>query len=134
MEGIPLLLSMICINSTYCPSDLASPPVNFHEKTSVLGAYVDAELLKLEEEIKGQTLRVATLEDYPLSYVDKVDKQDVGRGQAFEFLEMLMERFKFNYTIVKPKYNIIGGSNSTDGSLVELLMHNVSWNLNRHCI
>lgn len=126
MEGIPLLLSMVCINSTYCPGEVVTPAVNLDMKLSILGKTANPVMEKLEEEIKGKTLRIATLEDYPLSYVDKVNNELVGRGQAFQFLDMLMQRFKFNYTLVKPSSNIIGGSNSTDGSLIELLMHDVS--------
>lgn len=125
MEGIPLLLSMICINATYCPNEMAAPSENYNVMRSQT-VYVNKAMEKLVEEIKGQTLRVATLEDYPLSYVDTVGKMEIGRGQAFEFLDILMKKYNFNYTIVKPKFNIIGGSNSSDGSLIELLMHKVS--------
>lgn len=36
-------------------------------------------------------------------------------------LEFLMEKFKFNYTLVMPEHNIVGSSDDMDGSIIELL-------------
>lgn len=127
MEGIALLLSMVCINTTFCPSSITSPGVNLIENKLEANGY-DNGMEELAKELKGKTLRVVTLEDWPLSYTERVNGTFVGRGQAFEFFEMLMEKFEFNYTIVRPKYNIIGSTGNTDGSLISTLLEDVREN------
>lgn len=46
---------------------------------------LNAELNKIAAELKGQTLNVTTLEDYPLSYVERDNKTGVtiGKGKLF---------------------------------------------------
>ncbi|KAL9702646.1 hypothetical protein quinque_006164 [Culex quinquefasciatus] len=84
-------------------------------------AVKDAFQEKLANELKGRMLKVTTLEDWPLSYTERINGTLIGRGVAFEMLEFLMEKFKFNYTLVMPEHNIVGSSDDMDGSIIELL-------------
>lgn len=135
MEGIALLLSTICISAT-CPSPHPSLGVNtrqkFYQDTNQTLKNQDAELAKLAQELKGQTLNVTTLEDFPLSYVERSNESEkliygefVGRGWAFEFFEFLMKKYNFTYRIAKPDANIVGGTNDSEGSLMQMVIKNV---------
>jgi hypothetical protein len=46
-------------------------------------------------------------------------------GWAFEFFGFLMKKFDFKYKIIIPDYNIVGGSNDSDGSLMQLMVKEV---------
>ncbi|XP_001651932.2 glutamate receptor ionotropic, kainate 2 [Aedes aegypti] len=81
----------------------------------------DAFMEQLANELKGRMLKVTTLEDWPLSYTERQNGTLVGRGVAFELLEFLMEKFKFNYTLVMPEHNIVGSTKDMEGSIIELL-------------
>lgn len=124
-----MMLSAICLNTTFCPTQNAQPNINFIEflprdtlKTSQI---IQDSLKKLAMELKGQTLTVTTLEDYPLSYVEKVNGTLIGKGWAFEFFEFLMKKYDFKYTLISPDFNIVGGSNDSEGSLMQVIMKNV---------
>ncbi|XP_058054740.1 probable glutamate receptor [Anopheles bellator] len=84
-------------------------------------AEVKAQLQLLREKLAGKTLRVATLQDWPLSYTAKINGTIVGGGVAFDLLEFLMEKFNFTYELVMPQQNIVGSSNDMAGSVLELL-------------
>lgn len=130
MEGMALMLSAICLNTTFCPTQNAQPNVNLNEflprDTHKTSKAIEDELKKLAMELKGQTLTVTTLEDYPLSYTETVNGTLIGNGWAFEFFEFLMKKFDFKYTLIKPQANIVGGSNDSEGSLMQLIMKKVS--------
>lgn len=133
MEGMTLMLSAMCLNATVCPNQHAHPGVNFYEflprdlyRTS---KEQDDEMKKLAAEIKGQTLQITTLEDYPLSYMVRENGTLVGKGWAFEFFETLMRKYDFKYNLVMPEYNIIGSSNDSDGSLLQMILGNVRKNI-----
>lgn len=77
MEGVALILSTICFNSTACQDLPIVPPINYVEfyKGEIYSADVEIAMLekrkkleKIARDLKGQTLRITTLEDYPLSY------------------------------------------------------------------
>lgn len=130
MEGIALLLSSICINDTYCPPAHANIGVNTYEflPRDLYKTEADAknEMAKLAAEIKGQTLTVTTLEDFPLSYVERNGTTVQGKGWAFEFFDILANKFNFSYNIVVPQYNILGSSNDSQGSLMQMITQKVS--------
>jgi CTP:phosphocholine cytidylyltransferase-like protein len=46
-------------------------------------------------------------------------------GWAFEFFEFLMKKYNFTYNIVMSDYNIVGGSNDSEGSLMQMMLKNV---------
>jgi hypothetical protein len=129
MAGLALLLSTICLNAT-CTSDksvvnynISSPSINV-ELSRQLKA---AQLKELENQLNGQNLQITTLIDYPLSYVTKEGGNLVGKGVAFDFLETLMRKFNFTYTLKMPKRNIFGSTNDMDGSILDLMKSGVSF-------
>lgn len=138
MEGVALLLSTICINATYCPNPHQVADVNY--KTNVVrdlhvtAKSLDDELKQLAAELKGQRLNITTLEDYPLSYVERSNDSErangsgafKGKGWAFEFFDYLCQKYNFSYNLIVPDYNIVGGSNDSEGSLMQMIMKNVS--------
>ena len=88
MSGINLLLSAICLNSTFCPNQQPIIGINSFEalprdnfKTTEA---FNAELKIIAAELKGKILNVTTLEDFPLSYVEKNNKtgEFVGKGKS----------------------------------------------------
>lgn len=129
MEGLALMLSTICLNTTFCPDLHTNPGVNFKEilPNDLYRTHKaqEDELKKLADELKGQTLQVTTLEDYPLSYVEKENGTLVGKGLAFEFFEILMKKYDFKYNLIIPDFNILGGTNDSEGSLLQMLIRNV---------
>lgn len=134
MDGVALILSTICFNSTFCQESPIVPPLNFVEfyKGEIYSADIAIAMLekqkrldKIARDLKGQTLTITTIEDYPLSYVERVNDKLVLRGRAFDFLEILMKRFDFKYEIVLPNFNIAGSSNDSTGSVMELLIQKV---------
>lgn len=136
MDGMALMLSAICLNSALCPSPHPPADVNLrqsvHRDLKTTSKVIEDELAKLAAEIKGQILNITTLEDFPLSYVERSNETEklrygefVGRGWAFEFFEYLMNKFNFTYRIVRPDINIVGGTNDSDGSLMMMIRQNV---------
>ena len=85
-------------------------------------------LANLAKELRGKTLRVTTLRDPPLSYTVIENNVTVGKGISFDFLDFLVEKFDFKYEIILPKYNILGSSNDIEGSILEMMTKNVSYN------
>lgn len=67
------------------------------------------------------------MQDFPLSYTEIINGTRVGKGIAFEILEVLTEKFKFNYELVMPERNIIGSTTDMEGSLLQLLMNGVNY-------
>lgn len=125
MEGIALMLSTICVNQTFCVPTHVAPDVNTYQFLP-RDLYLSAkerkdEMAKLAAELKGQTLNVTTLEDYPLSYVERVNGTKIGRGWAFEFFEVLMKKYDFKYNLIEPDFNIVGSTNDTEGSLMQMI-------------
>ncbi|XP_053675806.1 glutamate receptor ionotropic, delta-2 [Anopheles nili] len=81
----------------------------------------ERELQELRQRLAGTTLRVTTLQDWPLSYTVKVNGTIVGAGVAFDLLEFLMEKFNFTYELVMPEQNIVGSTQDMPGSVLALL-------------
>nr|XP_040234814.2 glutamate receptor ionotropic, delta-1 [Anopheles coluzzii] len=81
----------------------------------------EREMQELRRRLAGTTLRVTTLQDWPLSYTVKINGTYIGAGVAFELLEFLMEKFNFTYELVMPEQNIVGSSNDMAGSVLQLL-------------
>lgn len=83
-------------------------------------------LKKLREWVNGRHLRIATLEDYPLSYTEtQPDGTKKGMGVSFILLDFLKEKFGFTYEVMVPKGNIIGSKSDYGGSLIEMLNSSV---------
>jgi actin-related protein len=119
--GISLILSMVCVNGASCEAESQPPGVNYVE--NIVDNDHKQNLEELAKQLKGKTLKVVTLEDYPLSYYERsADNTTLrGKGRAFEFFEILMKKYDFNYTIVKPQRNEIGYIGNSDGTLLSVL-------------
>ncbi|XP_055856545.1 glutamate receptor ionotropic, delta-2 [Episyrphus balteatus] len=77
---------------------------------------------KMREYVNGNHFRIATVEDYPLSYTQKkADGTLAGLGVSFELIDFLAKKFNFTYEVVVPQGNIIGSTEDYDNSLVEVL-------------
>jgi hypothetical protein len=89
MSGMTLLMSTICLNASFCPNQQPSVGVNLRENSprDVFASTeaLNAELKKIAAELKGQVLNITTLEDFPLSYVERhnVTGGMVGKGKKF---------------------------------------------------
>ncbi|XP_058463209.1 glutamate receptor ionotropic, kainate 4 [Malaya genurostris] len=101
-------------------SDGEFPTTPLESSQVVKNAYWE----QLANELRGRTLKVTTLEDWPLSYTERINGTLFGRGVAFALFEFIMEKFKFNYTLVIPEHNIVGSSTDMEGSVIELLANN----------
>jgi len=77
--------------------------------------------------IGGKHLRIATLEDFPLSYTEVLENGTrVGHGVSFQIIDFLKKKFNFTYEVVVPQDNIIGSPNDFDRSLIEMVNSSVS--------
>lgn len=65
------------------------------------------------------------LKDYPLSYTRIENGTVVGKGIAFDIFNFLHEKFKFEYTIVLPENNIVGSTDDSAGSIINMLDNDV---------
>lgn len=90
-------------------------------------ALKEKRLAALKKWLNGRHLRIATLEDYPLSYTKTYENGTVeGWGVAFELIDFLKEKFNFTYEVLVPKGNIIGSQSDFPNSLIEMLNKSVS--------
>lgn len=84
-------------------------------------------LRQMRDWINGKHLRIATLEDYPLSYTQVLDNGTrIGQGVSFQIIEFLQKKFNFTYDVVVPQDNIIGSTTDFDRSLIEMVNNSVS--------
>ncbi|KAF5302010.1 hypothetical protein FQR65_LT08675 [Abscondita terminalis] len=65
----------------------------------------------LESELRGKHLNIATLQNGALSGAVKINNTWVGRGIAFDIVELLQEFYNFDYTIMVPLENNLGSKN-----------------------
>ncbi|KAF5296313.1 hypothetical protein FQA39_LY12530 [Lamprigera yunnana] len=72
-------------------------------------------LKNLITNLKGQTLKIITTQNYPLNYAEKVNGAYVGKGAAFDFLHYIRDLTGFKYTLTVHDDNVLG--NKTDGIL-----------------
>ncbi|CAO1399563.1 unnamed protein product [Diamesa serratosioi] len=129
MAGMALILNAMCMNAMNCEPPNSTIPSNYDviRNGTVLIESESAKevmLANLAKELRGKTLRVTTLRDPPLSYTINVNNVTVGKGISFEFLDFLVEKFDFKYEIILPKYNILGSTDDTQGSILEMMSTN----------
>nr|UVX20223.1 ionotropic receptor [Endoclita signifer] len=123
--GVELLLSTICINATFCP-DVFEENRPF-ENTSMADLIIIPEskrnlhLSLLRKELNGKHLRIGTIENFPLSYTEMVNGTRVGRGVAFQFVDVLKRKLNFTYTVRLPARNWEGGYGRLEKSLLGML-------------
>jgi hypothetical protein len=60
-----------------------------------------------------------TQQEYPLSYMEG----DVPKGIVFDFVEILKDKYGFNYTVKMPQENIIGDE---DRGIISMVYKKVS--------
>lgn len=135
MAGVALILNAICFNSTLCQIPPVVPKVNDVELMKGELYYGDIkqsqeekkkQLEKIARDLKGQTLAITTIEDFPLSYIERdKDGNMILKGRAMDFFEMLMKKYDFKYEVKMPKANIYGSSNDSTGSIMEMLVRKV---------
>lgn len=136
MAGIALILNAVCFNTTLCQIPSPIPRINtveFFKGELYFGDVKQSQeekkkqMEKIARDLKGQTLTITSLEDYPLSYAER-DKNGnlVLMGRAMDFFEILMKKYDFKYELVMPKYNIYGSSNDSTGSVLEMLLQKVT--------
>lgn len=117
---------------TDVPIDVDAANVGLDEETPVETLEVlrnkREKLRNMKTWINGRHLRIATLEDYPLSYTQTLENGTrVGRGVSFQIIEFLQEKFNFTYEVVVPQDNIIGSKADLDRSLIEMVNNSVSF-------
>ncbi|EDW72688.1 uncharacterized protein Dwil_GK17045 [Drosophila willistoni] len=79
-------------------------------------------LSDMRDWINGKHLRIATLEDYPLSYTELLDNGTrIGHGVSFQIIDFLRKKFNFTYEVFVPQDNIIGSPTDYDRSLIEMV-------------
>ncbi|XP_064544875.1 glutamate receptor 2 [Drosophila montana] len=111
---------------TELPMDVEAASVGLDEDAPIETLEVirnkKEKLRNMREWINGKHLRIATLEDYPLSYTEMLDSGTrVGRGVSFQIIGFLQEKFNFTYDVVVPQDNIIGSTADLDRSLIEMV-------------
>ncbi|XP_052122781.1 glutamate receptor ionotropic, delta-1 [Frankliniella occidentalis] len=61
----------------------------------------------------GKKLTIATWEDWPTSGTKKNERGErVGDGFAFEFVDILRDKFRFSYDIITPEQNVLGDAHT----------------------
>jgi hypothetical protein len=135
MAGVALILNAVCFNSTLCQIPLSVPTINEVELMKGELFYGDIkqtqeekkkQIEKIARDLKGQTLTITTIEDFPLSYAERdKDGKLILKGRAMDFFEMLMKKYDFKYELKMPKTNIYGSSNDSTGSIMEMLVRKV---------
>lgn len=117
---------------TEVPLDVHAENVGLDEETPMETLEVlrnkREKLRNMKAWINGRHLRIATLEDYPLSYTQVLENGTrVGHGVSFQIIEFLQEKFNFTYEVVVPQDNILGSKVDLDRSLIEMLNNSVSF-------
>ncbi|CAH1993607.1 unnamed protein product [Acanthoscelides obtectus] len=120
----------LCLNSTSCENDIVTSPYmsqgNITEQSvQVLGTpsmdFRRSRLLKLTEEIKAESFRIATFQNNYLNGYVKENGSIKGTGIAFDIIKILQQKLKFNYTIVVPEDEVFLTENKKEKGAKVLL-------------
>lgn len=116
MAGVELILATIC-NATFCDNVFDNPLLD-----TQLTARQE-EIQVLQDEVNGKHLKIATLNNYPLSWTEKLENGTiVGNGVAFIIINILRQKFNFTFEIVLPEKNIeMGTGKKPDESVINLV-------------
>ncbi|XP_072376313.1 glutamate receptor ionotropic, delta-2 [Diabrotica undecimpunctata] len=93
-----IVLVGLCLNST-CDIEEAQP----------LSTYRQQQLIQLEQDLATETLLITTLQNGELSGYDRINGSLVGTGIAFDILNILQDKYGFNYSIVLPQDHVFLG-------------------------
>nr|XP_026491365.1 glutamate receptor ionotropic, delta-2 [Vanessa tameamea] len=115
MAGVQLILATIC-NASFCNDGFDNP---------LTATYIPpekSELQNLKNEINGKHLRIATYNNYPLSFTKRTENGTIiGKGVAFFLINTLREKLNFTYEIVLPERNIELGGRKPEDSVIGLV-------------
>ncbi|XP_050672768.1 glutamate receptor ionotropic, delta-1 [Leptidea sinapis] len=76
----------------------------------------------LTDFVNGRHLKIATFNNYPLSWTERTDNGTIiGHGVAFEVVNVLQEKFNFTYEVVLPEKNFIMNNGRPEESLIGLI-------------
>lgn len=128
-KGLQLLLDIALCVANLCPPDsetgLTGPKkdLNYEVESLYDPKATNKEIFQmLRNNINGSHLKVATLEDFPLSYTElNKDGKLEGKGVAFALFDFLSEKYNFTYEVHKPAENKIGSSTDFENSLIEMV-------------
>ncbi|CAK1578631.1 unnamed protein product [Parnassius mnemosyne] len=111
--GIDLIFSAIC-NASSCES--------IYDNPFIIGlTNQQSEILNLGNSLTGKHLRIATYNNYPLSWVKKESNGTItGHGIAFIIVEILRQKFNFTFDVVVPENNFEIGFGKPESSLISL--------------
>ncbi|XP_045459507.1 glutamate receptor ionotropic, delta-2 [Melitaea cinxia] len=105
MTGTELILATIC-NASFC--DNAFNQVFTNAGATAQISAKETELQRLKNELNGKHIKVATYNDYPMSWTEREENGTlVGHGVAFVLMTILQQRFNFTFEIVLPERNIV---------------------------
>ncbi|XP_053599530.1 glutamate receptor ionotropic, delta-1 [Plodia interpunctella] len=113
--GVDLIISAVC-NATFCEPIYDNPALETtHSKSRAV-------LNTLAKEVNGAHLKIATFNNFPMSWVERQENgTHVGRGVAFTIVDILREKFNFTYEIVVPEKNFEMGGKMPEESLVGMV-------------
>ncbi|EFA01567.1 glutamate receptor ionotropic, delta-1 [Tribolium castaneum] len=102
-----IALAALCLNAT-CPGE--EEPPEFPEVQYLAPDSNDRKTLfaQLTEQLKNENLIITTLKNDRLSGTEKRNNTILGKGIAFDLLNILQDKFQFNYTLIEPKANVWG--------------------------
>ncbi|CAG9826765.1 unnamed protein product [Diabrotica balteata] len=112
-----IVLVGLCLNST-CDIEEAQPLSNYRQQ----------QLIQLEQDLATETLLITTLQNGELSGYDRINGSLVGTGIAFDILNILQEKYGFNYSIVLPQDHVFLGD-AKKANVKNLLEKDVSEDL-----
>ncbi|VVC91731.1 unnamed protein product [Leptidea sinapis] len=93
MTGLQLILSTVC-NATFCESIYDNPLIDTRLSRK------QNESTFLTDFVNGRHLKIATFNNYPLSWTERTDNGTIiGHGVAFEVVNVLQEKFNFTYEV-----------------------------------
>ncbi|XP_060530538.1 glutamate receptor U1 [Cylas formicarius] len=110
MGLMELIVSALCLNATCTDDNL--------EKYSIRK---DRYFL-LADQLKHENLRITTLMNGHLSGYEIINGSIVGKGVAFDIIEILQNEYKFNYTVVVPDDNVFY-ENSHEKGIKNMLLN-----------
>lgn len=129
-SGMKLLLDIALCLGNLCPPDPENKlsannrsVVNYHVEHLHTAPPNKEIFQKLRNNVNGTVLRVATLHDPPLSYIEfnETTKKNEGKGVAFQILNYLALKFNFTYEVSMPAENKIGSTTDFQNSLIEMV-------------
>lgn len=133
-ESLPANLIQVDSDNVPLPTE---QPIDMEASDAGLDEDVPAETLEtlinkkiklreMRDWIGGKHLRIATLEDYPLSYTELLENGSrIGHGVSFQIIDFLKKKFNFTYEVYVPQDNIIGSPTDFDRSLIEMVNKSV---------